>query len=222
MFCIKCGADNLETAKFCRKCGEEVGSQPSVLGVQPFEIEEETRVATRSPMPTQGPISNVQSPSDGNAGVNGEGEKEIFSISPTLLFVKVGYVAAAIGALLLVGLTSAFLWNFVSVGVSVFIGLALLLVPAFYHIKQKLVRYKLTESTLEMDSGFISRTTRNVPLRRIQDVTVSATPWQRLLGIGDLIIDNASEEGGKVVLKNINTPKRYAEQLLGQMRQLES
>src|SRR5436190_628680 len=27
MYCIKCGADNLDTAKFCRKCGAEVDSQ---------------------------------------------------------------------------------------------------------------------------------------------------------------------------------------------------
>ncbi len=35
MYCEKCGAENSETAKFCRKCGELV------------EAEEETRVAVR-------------------------------------------------------------------------------------------------------------------------------------------------------------------------------
>jgi membrane protein YdbS with pleckstrin-like domain len=212
MYCIKCGADNLETAKFCRKCGVDVSDQQLAVSGQAEDIEEETRVVSRRGEEEKGRKGE---------GVNGETEKEIFSISPTLLFVKAGYVAAALGALILVGLTSAFLWNFVSVGVSVLIGLLLLLVPLFYHLKQKLLRYKLTEATLEMDSGFISRTTRNVPLRRIQDVTVSATPWQRLAGIGDLIIDNASEEGGKVVLKNINSPREYADTLLKQMRRLE-
>ncbi|MEQ1646696.1 MAG: PH domain-containing protein, partial [Pyrinomonadaceae bacterium] len=66
-----------------------------------------------------------------------------------------------------------------------------------------------------------SRTTRNVPLRRIQDVTVAATATQRLLGIGDLTIDNASDDAGKVVLKDINSPKEYADTLLRQMRRLE-
>jgi membrane protein YdbS with pleckstrin-like domain len=149
------------------------------------------------------------------------GEEEIFSISPTMFFVKAGYVGAAAAALVLVGLTSAFLWYFVSVGLSVLLGLMLLLVPAYYHVRQKMVRYKLTESTLEMDTGFVSKTTRNVPLRRIQDVTVSATPWQRLVGIGDVVIDNASEEGGKIVLKDINSPRKYADILLRQMRMLE-
>lgn len=100
-------------------------------------------------------------------------------------------------------------------------GLLILLIPAYHHLKQKIVRYTLTESKLEIDTGLISRTTRNVPLRRIQDVTVSSNMWQRLLGFGDLVIDNASEEGGKVVLKNIDTPRRYADELLRQMRRIE-
>jgi ribosomal protein L40E len=37
MFCIKCGADNLETAKFCRKCGEEVSGKQSAFSGQPAE-----------------------------------------------------------------------------------------------------------------------------------------------------------------------------------------
>jgi uncharacterized membrane protein YdbT with pleckstrin-like domain len=151
----------------------------------------------------------------------GSEDGEIFTISPTLKFVKAGYIGAAVAALLLVALTSALLSNYVSTWVAVLLGLLLFLVPAFYHIRQKFVRYTLTESKLEIDSGFISRTTRNVPIRRIQDVTVSATPWQRLLGIGDIVIDNASDEAGKTVLKNIDAPKRHADELLEQMRRLE-
>ena len=36
-----------------------------------------------------------------------------------------------------------------------------------------------------------------------------------------LFTDNASEDAGKVILKNINTPKLYADQLLQQMRRIE-
>ena len=99
--------------------------------------------------------------------------------------------------------------------------MALLLVPLYYHIRKKLVRYTLTDTTIEIDRGLISRTTQNIPLRRIQDVTVSSTMTQRMLGFGDVIIDNASEEGGKIVLDDIDSPKKYADLLLRQIRQLE-
>ena len=137
------------------------------------------------------------------------------------MFVKVGYALAALGALFLAAFTSVFLSSWISVWLSVFIGLLLFLIPAYYHFMRKMVSYKLTESKLEIDEGFISRTTRSVPIRRIQDVTVSSTVLQRMLGFGNLTIDNASDDGGKVVLKNINTPKFYADVLLRQMRRLD-
>ena len=222
MYCEKCGAENSETAKFCRKCGAVV------------EAEEETRVAVRH----GDVVSEYQPPVFRDAGpmvqrsgtdienaremeTDGAVEAEIFSISPTLLFVKIGYAAAAVGALLLVAIVSVLLGSFIPTSVAVLFGLTLFLLPAFYHFKQKLVRYTLTDSKLEIDTGFISRTTRNVPIRRIQDVTVSANVFQRLLGFGDIVIDNASDLGGKAVMKNINTPKHYADILLKQMRNLE-
>ena len=191
MFCIKCGSNNSDEAVYCMKCGNQ------------FDNEEETRVATRDrsePADSEGP--------------------PIFSITPTLMFVKLGYVAAVVAAFFLVAVFSVFL-PAVSSLIAIVIGLLLLLIPAFYHFKQKLVRYTLTDTTIEIDKGMISRTTQNVPLRRVQDVTVSSTMLQRIFRFGDVVIDNASEQGGKVVLKNIDTPRKYADILLKQMRQLE-
>ena len=196
------------------------------------EAEEETRVAVRQAerrgdAETQGrrdlenhPVREARPPLLRKEG-SGEQEAEIFSISPTLMFVKAGYAAAAVGALFLVAIVSGFLSSIVPTWVAVLLGLMLFLIPAFYHFKQKLVRYTLTDSKLEIDTGLVSRTTRNVPIRRIQDVTVSASVLQRLLGFGDIVIDNASDLGGKAVLKNINSPKHYADLLLKQMRMLE-
>jgi uncharacterized membrane protein YdbT with pleckstrin-like domain len=81
-----------------------------------------------------------------------------------------------------------------------------------------MIRYTLTDSKMEIDTGLIARTTRNIPLSKIQDVTVSASIPQRLLGFGDLIVDNASEMGGTIVLHNINKPRHYADLLLRELR----
>ena len=66
--------------------------------------------------------------------------------------------------------------------------------------------------------GQIARTTRNIPLSKVQDVTVSASIPQRVLGFGDIIVDNASEIGGSTVLHNINKPRHYADLLLRELR----
>jgi membrane protein YdbS with pleckstrin-like domain len=197
MFCEKCGAKNSDEAVFCQKCAFRL-----------IADEEQTRIATTTPR---------------NLGSETE-EKEIFTIRPTLMFVKVGYGAAVISAFMLVVILYYFgkligfdiPWWF-----SVLAGLSLLLIPAYQHLKRSIVRYTLTDSKIEISEGLISTHTRNVPLRTIQDVSVSASIFQRMLGFGNLIIDNASENGGKITLKNINSPKRYADTLLKQMRLLD-
>ena len=198
MFCQKCGAKNSDEAVYCKKCG------------LPLELEEETRVAKKETGATESAAESE--------------ETQVFSISPTLKFVKIGYGLAVLGAILLVALV-VFISNVASLvispWISVLLGLLLLLIPAYFHFRQKMIRYTLTDSKVEIDEGFIFQNSRNVPLRSIQDVSVSSTITQRMLGFGDVVIDNASEDGGKIVLKNINTPKKYADVLLKQMRLLD-
>ena len=202
MFCIKCGAKNSDEAIYCQKCGALL------------EMEQETRIAR----PVKIERSETEPPNNSK-----DVEQRIFSISPTLMFVKIGYGLAILGGLLLVAVT-AIVYDILRIPtwISVFAALALLLIPGFYHLRHKIVRYTLTDSKIEIDEGLISKTTKNVPLRTIQDVTVSATVPQRMLGLGNLIIENAGESGSRITLKNINSPKKYADSLLKQMRRINS
>jgi Predicted membrane protein len=193
MYCSNCGTDNADDALYCKKCGGLI------------EAEDETRVAVRK---------------DEGEGMKDEDGSRIFSITPTIKFVMLGYVAAVVAAFVLVALVSIFLPVVGSIP-AVIVGIALLLIPAFYHLRKKLVRYTLTDTMIEIDRGLISRTTQNIPLRRVQDVTVTASVLQRMLGYGDIEIDNASETAGKVILDDIDSPKKYSELILKQMRQLD-
>jgi len=196
MFCNKCGAQNADDAVFCQKCGSRFQ-----------QVDEEITVVA------------------GGADRPDEDEEEvIFSIRPTLLFVKSGYVLAVLGGLLLavlLGLLGAlFAYPWVSGGAVVLLGLSLLLIPGYYHVRQKMVRYTLTDSKVEIDEGLVNKTTRNVPLRIIQDVTVSANVIQRVLGVGNIEIENANENDANILLRNINSPREYADRLMKQMRRL--
>ena len=193
MYCNKCGTENPVDAIYCKKCGTLI------------EPEVETRVASR--------VRENDAAADE--------PRRIFSIAPTLKFVYAGYAAAVIAAFILVALLTILVPGFIPL-IGVVIGVGILLVPACYHIRQRLVRYSLSDAMIEIDRGLISRTTQNIPLRRVQDVTVTATFFQRLLGYGDIAIDNASEDGGKVILDNVDSPRKYADQIVRQMRKLEN
>lgn len=193
MHCSNCGSYIAPGVRFCSGCGS------------PADDTEATRIVRAErgiPVPA-------------NYNEDEDLEQVIFTVRPTLIFIKLGYALAVIGAIALVFLLALIP---VSPYISIPIALTLLLIPAYYHIKRNLIRYTLTDSKVEIDTGLIARTTRNIPLVKIQDVTVSATIPQRLLGFGDLLIDNASELGGTTVLHNITKPRHYADLLLRELR----
>ncbi len=142
-------------------------------------------------------------------------ERVIFKTRPTLLFIIVGYSICALLSIVVM-ITLARLG--VSAPISLLGALFFLLFPAYYHIRRNAQRYTLTDSRVEIDRGVLVRTTRNVPLHKIQDVTVSASVLKRLIGVGDLIIENASDLGGATVLRNIHGPRRHADLLLRELR----
>ena len=192
MLCATCGSTLNPNSRFCDQCGA------------PAPDAEETRIAR--------PQSSVPALHD-----NDDIESVIFTVRPTMLFIKIGYAAAIVGAILLTVLLAMVSFVEIPWYYSLPVALGLLLVPAYYHLKRNMVRYTLTDSKIEIDYGLIARTTRNIPLAKIQDVTVSASILQRMLGFGDVVVDNASEVGGTTVLHNINNPRHYADLLLREM-----
>jgi membrane protein YdbS with pleckstrin-like domain len=193
MLCTNCGSPLNPNSRFCDQCGATASDS------------EETRIAR--------PQSSVPArPGDDDI------ESVIFTVRPTMLFIKIGYAAAIVGAILVtIGLNMVQAVS-IPLYVSLPLALSLLLIPAYYHLKRNMVRYTLTDSKIEIDYGLIARTTRNIPLAKIQDVTASASIIQRMLGFGDVVVDNASELGGTTVLHNINNPRQYADLILRALR----
>ncbi|MEP6921125.1 MAG: PH domain-containing protein [bacterium] len=191
MHCSNCGSYIAPGVRFCSGCGLRADDP------------EMTRIAR---VQTGMPLEQLR---------DDDLERVVFTVRPTLIFIKLGYALAVIGGVALVFLLAMIP---VPAYISTAIALALLLIPAYFHLKRNMIRYTLTDSKIELDTGLIAKTTRNIPLSKIQDVTVVASIPQRILGFGDLIVDNASELGGTTVLHNINKPRHYAELLLRELR----
>src|ERR1043166_1175173 len=121
MLCSNCGAQLNPNSHFCDQCGA------------PARDAEKTRIARQA----------AATPSHYDA--DHDIESVVFTARPTMLFIKIGYAAAVIGAILLTILLNMIKFVDIPWYVSVPIALGLLLIPAYYHLKRNMVRYTLTD-----------------------------------------------------------------------------
>jgi putative membrane protein len=89
--------------------------------------------------------------------------------------------------------------------------------PILRHMRLKRTVYTLTATKLEIRTGILSKDAKSIPLRHIDNVEVSETLKERLIGIGDVLIDSAALDS-KMVLDNINNPRKYADLIMDQLQ----
>jgi membrane protein YdbS with pleckstrin-like domain len=194
VFCNNCGQQLPPASKFCNFCGANL-TQAGAVHHQPDEH----------------PATRAQS----------EIEQVIFTAQPTMLFVYARYIAAGIFTLIVI-VIAAIVHSRFNLALAPFVAIALGLIaflnPVYHHILRQRESYTLTTDKIEFSYGLLARTTRNIPLTKIQDVTSSATALERVFGIGDVIIDSAAEMG-KIALRKVHNPKAVADRILQQLRQ---
>ena len=187
MFCNRCGQTIPDSSRFCNHCGATLSA---------VAVQAESLPATE--------------------------EQIIFVLRPTLIFVLIWYLIAALLVLAVaagMGMLrgSDVVSSNVSWAVIGAVAVIVFAIPIYKHIVRLRHVYTLTNHKLEMRYGLIAKTVRNIPLRNVQDVTVTSSIWERLLGLGDIVIDSASESG-KINLTDIHHPERYADQILSELR----
>lgn len=211
MFCNQCGAKLTPGSRFCNSCGAAL---PPGQSAPPQTTPGAHQYAAGFPSasPALGPIAD---------------EHNIFTLRPTLIFVMVWYGVATVlllaVAALLGWLKSTYfkdLSNGMAFIVILMVALVIYTIPLYKHFLRRREVYVLTNHKLEMRYGIIAKTVRNIPLAKIQDVTVTASVWQRLLKLGDIEIDSASE-GGKIVLDEVHNPEHYANIILTELRRMK-
>jgi membrane protein YdbS with pleckstrin-like domain len=204
VYCNNCGQALPRGSRFCNVCGANVLGAPA--GPRPDAI------AGQAPAWPQTAARREMV----------EDEKVIFTIRPTMIFVYAWYALAAlivisVSALMGILSSKAIVSGEVALIVILAVALVAFSVPFYKHVLRRREVYTLTNFKLEMRYGLIAKNVRNIPLNKIQDVTVTSSVWQRLLGLGDIVIDSASETG-KIHLDDIKNADRYADIILGELR----
>jgi membrane protein YdbS with pleckstrin-like domain len=85
--------------------------------------------------------------------------------------------------------------------------LLIMLVPAArMHLSRRMITLRFHDDHLTLETGFLSRTRRTVDMAKIQDVTVRQTLGQRLLGVGDLMLESAGEIADQILANSKRSP----------------
>lgn len=200
MYCGNCGNSIPDGSRFCNFCGRQVPSVPSRVADQP-------------------PVGFARYDVDAPAAY--DQEHILFTLRPTMIFVGIWYVIAALivlGATVVLALLRNLIGNTEAIVIIILVvALLAFSIPVWKQIMRLRQVYTLTNHKLEMRLGILARTLRNIPLRNIQDVTVVASATQRLLGLGDIVIDSASESG-KIFIEDVRAPEKYADMILTELR----
>jgi len=117
---------------------------------------------------------------------------------PVLIAVLV-LAVALVGEALIPSGSGAATERLVVAAVAILVLMLWLIVPV---LRWRLTTYELTTKRLRMRAGIVTRHGRDIPLTRINDVSFSKGPLDRLLGCGRLVVESAGEHG-QIVLTEI-------------------
>ena len=68
--------------------------------------------------------------------------------------------------------------------------------------------YSFTQNKLYLKKGIINVSSEEILLYRVLDITFKQTLWQKIFGVGSVILTTADKTTPVLELKNIKTPDR--------------
>lgn len=145
-------------------------------------------------------------------------DEAIFEVRPSLFMVGVGVVITIIVLTVLLALPGGGQAKTSFVGVF-YCGMTVVfaMVMGFHIFRATLARlftrYTLTSKRLIVRTGLISRSRKVIPVSRIQDVSYKQNILERLVGIGDVIVESAGEKGA-IRLMDLPNCHDYSEVIL--------
>lgn len=226
MYCRHCGNKVLPDSKFCNGCGSKIEDSSHRTRPIPASMVRPARrrLAVEDQFSDEPFIEDDDEYDDDEIAdyedlpeeahtKKGYEDDVIFTIYPAFHEVGNQY---AVAILLSVTATALIAYFHLPFWIAIVFAAACFIKPVYHHIQNNHTVYRLTSTKIEIKSGLFSVKSRNIPLRHVQDVSVSETFKERLIGIGDVVIDSAAIEG-KIIMRNIKNPRKYVDMILNQL-----
>lgn len=94
------------------------------------------------------------------------------------------------------------------------LSLTIVLIPVAFllwleaHLRNKRTRYTVSNRRLSIQSGIFSKRVDDIALFRIRDVDLRQSIWQRMGGIGNLLVISTDSVDPNVMLRGLRDPDR--------------
>lgn len=82
-------------------------------------------------------------------------------------------------------------------------------------------RYALSEDRLFLSEGFLNIKDDEILLYRVRDIDTSRNLWQRLFGVGTVVVVSSDKSMPNLVLKNIKDPVMVKELIHKQVEEIK-
>ena len=91
----------------------------------------------------------------------------------------------------------------------------------YFGLPLSFTRYSLSEDRLFISEGFLNLKDDEVLLYRVRDIDTRRTLWQRLFGVGTVIVVSSDKTMPNLVLKNIKDPVFVKELIHKQVEEMK-
>ena len=91
----------------------------------------------------------------------------------------------------------------------------------YFGLPLSFTRYALSEDRLFLSVGFLSIKDDEVLLYRVRDIDTSRNLWQRIFGVGTVVVMSSDKSMPNLVLKNIKDPTGVKELIHQQVEEMK-
>lgn len=91
----------------------------------------------------------------------------------------------------------------------------------YFGMPLSFTRYALSEDRLFLSEGFLNIRDDEILLYRVRDIDTSRNLWQRLFGVGTVVVMSSDKSMPNLVLKNIKDPVAVKELIHEQVEEMK-
>lgn len=91
----------------------------------------------------------------------------------------------------------------------------------YFGLPLSFTRYALSEDRLFLSQGFLNIKDDEILLYRVRDIDTSRNLWQRLFGVGTVIVISSDKSMPNLILKNIKNPVDVKELIHEQVEEMK-